>query len=101
MNFKIKLLAAFFALVTLSTSTGLHQVARAEDSWSSILKPLVSSVVMPVVNMGLDTMKAKLTQKKAKQEAGSVVSGVQVEALSSAETAMSQMSWKLPEEPSH
>lgn len=101
MNFKIKLLAAFFALITLSTATGLHQAARAEDSWSSILKPLVSSVVVPVVNKGIDTMKAKLAQKKAKQGAGSVVSQVQVEALSSAETSMSQMTWKLPEEPSH
>lgn len=101
MIFKIKLLAAMVSYVMLSTSAGLHQTAQAEDSWSSILKPLVSSVVMPLVDKGIDAMKAKITKNKATQDTSTFFSNVQVEALSSAEQPVSEMSWKLPEEPNH
>jgi len=64
---KIKVFAVMLCLMTLVSVTGLSQTARADNSWSSLLSPLLNSVILPTVDTKIDEMGARMDRKKAHQ----------------------------------
>jgi|GEM_PF-6893463 len=64
---KIKVFAVMLCLMTLVSAIGLAQTARADNSWSSLLSPLLNSVILPTVDTKIDEMGARMDRKKAHQ----------------------------------
>jgi len=111
MNSKAKAALTLMMLTATISTSSLFQLAQAEDSWLSLLNPLLNSVIVPAVNTGINKWEAKVSQKHTGTPATTSVSSISppvttsvsatVSVPSSSTTDTSVDNWKLPEEPQH
>lgn len=109
-RFKANAFSILLCWVSLASTIGLSQVAQADESWISLLKPLVSSVIMPAVNTRLDQLEARMQRKSSQRsintstKAATGTSSTTTSSLDSIFTPSSSTTaedWKLPDEPTH
>ena len=122
MNSKAKAALTLTILTATISTSSLFQLAQAEDSWLSLLNPLLNSVIVPAMNTGINKLEAKVTQKHTSTPATTSASSFSppvttsissistpattsvsatVSVPSSSTTDTSVDNWKLPEEPQH